>query len=152
MTREQGGKLDNVFREALGHNAALYNEEVSGVTFRLGLLTFKIAMVLTALRSNDTEITCSDEDFNTAMVLVLEVYMFHSINMLNRLNKRPNSLNLTQTSLLNWMQPKVTYKRAQISEKAEELGVKDRTLSDILNRLVKLNLVKKISHGVYSKT
>ena len=152
MTREQGGKLDNVFREALGHNAALYNEEVSGVIFRLGLLTFKIAMVLTALRSNDTKITCSDEDFNTAMVLVLEVYMTHSINMLNRLNKRPNSLNLTQTSLLNWMQPQITYKRSEILEKAKELGVKDRTLSDILNRLVKLNLVKKISHGVYSKT
>ena len=152
MTREQGGKLDNVFREALGHNAALYNEEVSGVIYRLGLMSFKIAMVLSALRSNDTEITCSDEDFNTAMVLVLEVYMTHSINMLNRLNKSLNSLNLTQTSMLNWMQPKVTYKRSEISEKAEELGVKDRTLSDILNRLVKLNLVKKISHGLYSKT
>jgi hypothetical protein len=152
MTREQGGKLDDIFREALGHNVALYNEGVSGLTFRLGLMTFKIAMVLSALRSNDTEITCSEEDFNTAIFLVKEVYMTHSINMLNRLNKRPKTPNSTQTALLNWIQAKDTFKRAEISEKAKELGIKDRTLSEILKQFIKLKLIKKVSHGVYSKT
>ena len=152
MTEEQGGKLDKVFREALGHNVALYNENTPNIIFRLGLMSFKIAMVLSAIRSNKSEITCSVQDFETAMSLVEKVYMSHSISMLNKFNTTPQALNSTQTSLLNWMQTKATYKRSEISEKAKDLGVKDRTLSDILNRLVKLNLVKKISHGVYSKT
>lgn len=152
MTEEQGRKLDSIFSEALGHNAALYNEEVSGVVFRLGLMSFKIAMVLSAIRSDDAEIICSDEDFNTAMCLVKEVYMNHSINLLNRLNKNPGILNTNQTTLLTWIKTQDSFKRSEIAEISLPLGIKDRTLTSILMRFIDLNLIKKMSHGVYAKT
>ena len=38
-----------------------------------------------------------------------------------------------------------------ISEQATLLGIKDRTLSDILNSFIKLKLIVKVSHGVYKK-
>ena len=152
MTEEQGRKLDSIFSEALGHNAALYNEEVSGVVFRLGLMSFKIAMVLSAIRSDDAEIICSDEDFNTAMCLVKEVYMNHSINLLNRLNKNPGILNTNQTTLLTWIKTQDSFKRSEIAVISLPLGIKDRTLTSILMRFIDLNLIKKMSHGVYAKT
>ena len=152
MTEEQGRKLDSIFSEALGHNAALYNEEVSGVVFRLGLMSFKIAMVLSAIRSDDAEIICSDEDFNTAMCLVKEVYMNHSINLLNRLNKNPSSLNTNQTTLLAWIKTQDSFKRSEIAEISLSLGIKDRTLTSILMRFINLNLIKKMSHGVYTNS
>ena len=68
MTEEQGLKLDNTFEELLRHNTALYDENVTGTVYRLGLMCFKIAMTLSAIRSDNTEITCSDDDFDTACV------------------------------------------------------------------------------------
>ena len=151
MTEKQGLKLDNTFEELLRHNTALYDENVTGTVYRLGLMCFKVAMTLSAVRSDKSEITCSEEDFNTALYLVKEVYLIHGINMLNRVSKTSNKLNTTQTALYNWIKTKDTFKRSEISEQASLSGIKDRTLSDILKRFIELELIKKVSHGVYTK-
>ena len=151
MTKEQGDKLDNAFTEILLHNTALYDENIAGTIIRLGLALYKVAMTLSAVRSDDAEITCSDEDFDSAMCLVKEVYLPHAINMLNRVTRNSNRLNPIQTTLHEWIKVKETFKRAEISEQATLLGIKDRTLSDILNSFIKLKLIVKVSHGVYKK-
>ena len=151
MTEEQGLKLDNTFMELLKHNTALYNENVLGTVYRLGLMCYKIAMTLSAVRSDDKEIICSEEDFNTALYLVKEVYLIHGINMLNKVSKTSNKLNTTQTALYNWIKTKGTFKRSEISEQASLSGIKDRTLSDLLKRFIELKLIEKVSHGVYTK-
>ena len=151
MTEKQGHKLDNTFEEILLHSTALYDENISGTVFRLGLMCFKVAMTLSAIRSDDKEITCDEDDFNTALYLVKEVYLMHGINMLNRITKKSKSLNTTQTALYNWIQTKDNFTRSEISEQANLLGIKDRTLSDILKRFIELKHIKKVSHGVYTK-
>ena len=151
MTEKQGLKLDNTFIELLRHNTALYGEDASSTIKRLGLMCYKIAMTLSAIRSEDTEIICSDDDFNTSLYLVKEVYLIHGINMLNKVSKTSNKLNTTQTALYNWIKTKGTFKRSEISEQASLSGIKDRTLSDILKRFIKLKLIEKVSHGVYIK-
>jgi len=151
MTKEQGIKLDNTFEELLRHNTALYDENITGIVYRLALMCFKIAMTLPAMRFNNTEITCSDDDFDTAMCLVKDVYLIHGINMLNRLTKNSKKLNTTQTTLYNWIETKGTFKRAEILEEAKVLGVKDRTLSDILKRFTDFELIEKVSFGVYRR-
>ena len=151
MTKQQGEKLDIVFRDALKHNLALYGEDIPGVIFRLGLMSFKIAMVLSALRTDNSEILCSDEDLGTAIDLVEKVYIIHSMNILNKFNKNSKELNPTLTKLMNWIKDREFFKRAEILKEAKKLDIKDRTLSDILNRFLDLKLIIKISHGVYSK-
>ena len=151
MTQEQGLKLDITFNELLIHNTALYDEDASSTIKRLGLMCYKVAMTLSAIRSDNTEITCNEDDFNTALYLIKDVYLIHGINMLNRITKPSKGLNTTQTSLYNWIETKGTFKRSEISKQAILLGLKDRTLSDILNRFIELELIEKVSHGVYTK-
>ena len=151
MTQEQGLKLDITFNELLIHNTALYDEDASSTIKRLGLMCYKVAMTLSAIRSDNTEITCNEDDFNTALYLIKDVYLIHGINMLNRVSKTSNKLNTTQTALYNWIKTKDTFKRSEISEQASLSGIKDRTLSDILKRFIELELIKKVSHGVYTK-
>ena len=114
MTKEQGEKLDQTFKELLSHNSALYSDDVQGNIKRLGLMTYKIAMALTGLRSDATILTCSEEDFDIAMVLVSEVYLQHSVSLLDRLNKQQNKLNVIQQELYDWVKTKGTFKRAEI--------------------------------------
>ena len=151
MTREQGETLDNTFREVLGHNVALYREEVSGVIYRLGLMTYKIAMVLTALRSDDENLVCSDEDFNIAKYLVEKVFIVHSIETLNKIGKQSKLPNSKQVRLYEWITEKVNFTRAEIYPEAESLGIPDRTLTDILKKFVNDKMIKKTSHGNYSR-
>ena len=151
MTKEQGAKLDNFFSDAHAHNIALYSQSASGITFRLGLMCFKIAMVLSAVRSDDTEMICSDEDFNIAFKLVGDVYMPHAMTMLNKIGKQVIASTPAQTKLLTWIRTKEKFSRAEALVKAKEIGVKDRTLTDILKRFVESKLIKKISHGLYAK-
>jgi len=151
MTKGQGLKLDNTFSELLIHNTALYVEDVRSTVIRLGGMCYKIAMTLSAIRSDNKEIICSEEDFNTALYLVKEVYLIHGINMLNRISKTSKKLNTTQTDLYNWIETKDTFKRSEISEQANLSGIKDRTLSDILNRFIELNLIERVKQGVYAK-
>jgi hypothetical protein len=149
MTKEQGLKLDKTFEELLRHNTALYDENITGIVYRLGLMCFKIAMTLSAIRFDNKEITCSNDDFDTAMCLVKDVYLIHGTNMLNRLTKNSKRLNATQRALYNWIETKDTFKRTEILEKAKVLGIKDRTLSDILKRFIDFELIEKVSFGVY---
>jgi hypothetical protein len=150
MTEEQGAKLDNFFSDAHKQNIALYSQSASGTTFRLGLMCFKIAMVLSAIRSDEKEIICNDEDFNSAFKLTGEVYMPHAMSMLSKVGKQETNLN--HIKLLTWIKTKEKFSRAEALVKAKELGIKDRTLSDILRRFIESNLIKKISHGLYTKT
>jgi hypothetical protein len=152
MSEKQGNKLDKTFSDALNHNTSNYSSHVSGLTFRLGLMTFKIAMVLSALRSNESEIYCSDEDFETAICLVEKVYMPHSINMLNKYDKSNTSLTVVEQKLLEWMPDDRNFKRSEISEEASKLEISDRTLSDILKKFINLNKIKKIKNGLYART
>ena len=149
MTRKQGMQLDEVFSEALGHNSILYNDDVSGIIYRLGLMTFKIAMTLAALRSDEPEITCSDLEFKTSLDLVEKVYLRHSIDILNKINKDSKKLNKTQNELLNWMKSQGKVKRCDVWNKAKTMDIKERTLADILRRFLDLDLIKKVNHGVY---
>ena len=149
MTRKQGMHLDKVFSEALGHNSILYNDDISGIIYRLGLMTFKIAMTLAALRSDEPEITCSDLEFKTSLDLVEKVYLRHSIDILNKINKDSKRLNKTQNELLNWMKSQGKLKRCDIWNKAKTMDIKERTLADILKRFVDLELIKKVKHGLY---
>lgn len=152
MTQEQGMKLDATFEEELVHNAALYQDSIVGVVFRLGLMCFKIAMVLTALRSDEENITCTDEDCNTAITLVKEVSLKHAINMLTKLDKQSNKLNSSQNKLMDWIKTRDSFKRCEILSIAIANGIKDRTLSEMLKAFIEKRLIIKVSHGVYSKT
>ena len=114
-------------------------------------MCYKIAMTLSAIRYDNTEITCSDDGFDTALCLVKEVYLIHGINMLNRITKSSKRLNTTQKALYDWIKTKGTFKRAEILEEAKVLGIKDRTLSDILKRFTDFELIEKVSFGVYKR-
>ena len=151
MTEEQGAKLDDFFSDAHAHNIALYSQNASGITFRLGLMCFKMAMVLSAVRSDDTEVICSDEDFNIAFKLVGEVFMPHAMAMLNKVGKQAIATTPAQIKLFTWIRTKEKFSRAEAAVKAKEIGIKDRTLSDILKRFLVSKLIKKISHGLYTK-
>ncbi len=151
MTRKQGEKLDETFAAILQENIALYREEIKEVTFRLGLMCYKIAMVLTALRSDEESLTCSDDDFETALYLVEKVYLVHSIELLKTIGGKSSKLPRTQQDLLDWINSaNKNLTKSEILVKTDELGIPPRVTTEVLARFVNDNLIDKVSRGVYA--
>ena len=77
------------------------------------------------------------------------MYLKHSIGILNKINKDSSKLNKTQDELLNWMKSQGKVKRCDVWSKAKTMGIKERTLADILRKFIDLKLIRKVTHGVY---
>ena len=78
----QAARFNFHFEVAQSEISMLYGEGMVATVRRLGLITFRIAMVLTSLRMMESglpescEIVCSDTDFETAMDIeqILELH------------------------------------------------------------------------------
>ena len=148
MTRSQGEMLDNRFRDLLSDYSSTI-KDCEGVIIRLGVTTYKIAMVLTALRSDDSNLICSDIDFESAIDLVEKVYLQHSLSLFNHLVDHGYTEN--EKSLLKYMPYGIEIKRSDIAKCIDSLKITDRNLTNILAKFCKNNDLKKIKNGVYIK-
>lgn len=148
LTPTQWNILNNTFSKALNYNHKFYSDNATGITFRLGLMTYKIAMVLSAIRSDEDIIHCIDDDFEIALTLVNDVYMHHILSLLVEIHKHNPSYNEFEKSVLGVI-GKVPIKRGDIFKAVQKLGVTDRTLSDYLRKFVTSGLIKKVKRGTY---
>lgn len=76
LAEEQESKFTEIFNTMLSRNKLLLGRDFDANTKRLGLITFRIAMILSALRiSEDGEVSnpmiCSDLDFETAITIAI---------------------------------------------------------------------------------
>ena len=74
LTDEQGRSFTKQFDQMLKRNKLLLGDDFEANTKRLGLITFRIAMIMSALRIIDGEelpcrIICQDKDFSTALTI-----------------------------------------------------------------------------------
>ena len=72
--------------------------------------------------------------------------------MLKKVSAKKTILPLLQQQLLKWIEDHKEFRRCEILNEANRIGIKDRTLSDILNRFLELELIEKLKHGYYIKT
>ncbi|MCR6722082.1 MAG: YfjI family protein [Chitinophagaceae bacterium] len=92
LTFEQFKTLNESFNKKLSQIKMFEGQGAGSAVMRLGLIAFRIAMILTVLRQKDeltgkSNLECSDEDFNTAMALA-DVYFEHSMVMYSLLPKQ----------------------------------------------------------------
>jgi predicted AAA+ superfamily ATPase len=113
-------------------------------------MTFKIAMTLSAIRTDKNDIVCSDVDFEAALTLVSEVYMNHVLTILSEIDKPKHQFSDYEKAVLDSItQNEIS--RSSILSSVKKVGIKDRTLSDYLNKFTRLGLVQKVKRGVYKR-
>jgi hypothetical protein len=135
-------KLNNEFRD-----------ETRGIIFRLGLITFRIAMLLTIIRSLEEgnlrpEIECNDRDFQIAMILS-DVYLEHSLAVLQSMPSAKR-FNYKALKLLQHLPGEFSYSEA-ISTGTANLGFSERSVSYYLKELVQKQSLLKATDGMYIK-
>lgn len=158
FTEEQWKEHTERFRTYLREVVAEDDDSPGAIVLRHGLMMFRIAMVLTALRKcepqwNTSEWECSDEDFHTAMQIV-DVLLEHSLLLSTSMDDtagriRPVKAFFKLRPVLKKMPREFTY--SELMAAANEAGLPTASVKRYLLRLVYYQIVEK-EDGKYRKT
>lgn len=143
------------FKEELESATSTHGDEAAGIVYRMGLIQFRIAMVLSALRnfSNDqhsvTQLKCTDIDFYISMELV-RTYLKHSLLMLELI---PKSLAKEHVKLFDSFYERLPqhFSRIEAVNYAKQLLISERSADRHLHEFVKNNKLEKVTTGSYKK-
>jgi hypothetical protein len=148
LTESQGAILDNTYKDLLDEKYYSYLGDSSSLVKRLCLITYKIAMVLSALRTDESIIECSDKEFETAMKLT-DVYLSHGLNVFETINNRKGKLPLNEEKWINSLP--IDFSTEEAIKSADKLGIKERTVFKKLKKYDDDGLIQKKSLGQYKK-
>ena len=156
---KQSKMFNQFFTEATADYSGRYGLRFLGSVRRLGLITFRVAMVLTALRvvelqPKTNQLTCADTDFNTALAIA-KVLIEHAAAVYQRL---PTATAVSSAAVPQ-QQPLDIYLQALPSrftrqeyvKTAETISLSPDTAKRYITELVARGLIERVQHGVYTK-
>ncbi len=150
LSTQKAEEFTRNFNEILNRNKLLLGNDFSANIKRLGVITFRIAMIFTALRINIEEklpnpIICSDLDFQNAMSIALTLEK-HAIAVFQNL---PNN-RLKGVKLRFFEKLPQQFDRQGYLKVAEELGLHFKTAEKYISQFVPKLLGHE--HNRYTKS
>ena len=149
LTDAQGSKFTDIFNTMLTKNNLLLGRDFDANIKRLGLITFRIAMIISGLRILEdgdlsSPMICSDRDFETAMTIATTLEK-HAIAVFQNL---PNN-DLKGIKLKFFEKLPQQFDRQGYLKVAEELGILPRTAEKYVGQF-KPKLLNH-EHNLYTK-
>jgi hypothetical protein len=139
--------------------AALFGLDIVASVRRLGLITYRIAMILTTLRICDdgnisSTMVCNDADFRTALAMV-NVLLQHTAKVFQTLpQQNPQSASdyepeLLRRQFLDALPPE--FNRKTYLSVAQKLGIPPKTAENQIKRFTLQGLLIHYAHDKYKK-
>jgi hypothetical protein len=153
-TDEQSDKFHHVFTQWHQEFYELHGEESLGSARRLGVIQFRIAMILSILRHFETgEISmkwvCRDEDFKTALKIT-ETLRKHAIAVFSMLPRQAGKKISGNKQKFYEVLP-VQFKYQEAVVVGRSCGIKVDAVQKYLRILTENSLLERSSHGNYIK-
>ena len=158
---EHWNELNANFEEILEITTEDYGHEAESIVKRLGVICYKIAMVLSTVRKfeqkvKDEELFASDQDFKTALCLT-KIYWKHALFVFDRLPKSNKFTfqfkNKRKENFYNLLPDKFMRKEADLI--CKRCKISTRSGSRYLRELLKQGYLRQTHlerYGEYSKT
>lgn len=156
FTDQQFKKSYDFFLPCYNEIRVFVGEDFDNVIFRLGVMLYKICMILATLREYDKStdvnglIICSDIDFEIGLKMI-ETYMHHSLVVFKSMLKPSIQNHITKKEKFLSLLPNGEFGWKQAASLNIEVGIGVRTLKTWLDELIANGLIKKGSHGFYEK-
>jgi len=157
LTEEQQAQFLDYFSEESINQFIDFGEGIVATMFRLAVITFRIAMILTGLRMMETgdflsNPICTDEDFHTAMVIA-DTLRQHATKVFCEFfgeKARTRLSSSTEQSLLDALP--TDFGRKDYIQAAKDLDINPRTAEGYISKFcLKNGPVERIGYGKYHK-
>lgn len=156
LTPGQWQFLNSSFELWLREVSVFVSEDAGSTVKRLGLIVFRIAMILSAIRKYEQGITnetifCIDIDFQTALSLA-EVYKQHALLMFATLPKSTEAkLDPNKQKFYDALPGDKEFTRMEAVTIGSELSIRERTVGKYLKNLLGTFLEQPVKYGPYIK-
>jgi len=143
LSEEQANNFTTYFQSLLDKNKMLLSQDLDANTKRLGVIAFRLAMVLTSLRMMDkeigsafeSEILCPEQDFKTAMEITTTLES-HAVAVYQHMPK----ITMSGSRLTFYEKLPLKFNRQDYLSIAKDLGIEQPT-ADKYIRLFKTKLL-----------
>ncbi len=156
LTDAQWQKIDSLFENYLHDTDSLFGGDALSVVKRMGLIAYRVCLLLTALRkfeNGDTteNLICLDADFDKSLIII-DVLMQHSLLMFNNLPKQKSNHSIeTKTKKDKFFDElPQSFQRKQAIEIGLKFCIKERTVDSLLKNWLG-KLIQKEDTGKYTK-
>ena len=158
VTQEQAEQFNKWFSEIQLRYSAAFGNAIIGSVRRLGLATFRIAMVFSILRIMDDgcfeeNITCLDEDYDNAMTIA-KVLMEHIVHVFRRLpqpSQGAQEVKMTLTKQRFWDALPPEFSTQEYYAIAESQALSVKTAEKYVREWHRTGQLIHVSHGKYAK-
>jgi len=155
LSSNQQTNFNQYFEQIQQQYWELLGNDYVGTIRRLGLITFRISMILTTLRIMDTgnisgTIVCSDTDFQIAME-ILKVLLQHATFVFRHLPQATTTAQTTNPKMILFQALPSQFDRAKYIEIAIQLQIPESTADKQIARFLNAGLLIKQAHGSYAK-
>jgi hypothetical protein len=157
-TEAQKNRFNQMFESWLLESDHLLGEESHATVKRLGLIHFRIAMILSTARNHDRlisteKITCLDIDFEIA-ISIIECLRMHAFKIISTLKNGQNKNKVFSNGQQNayYMYLPQQFDKAKADEKARGLKLNLKTAERYLDIFLKAGILERPKHGHYQKT
>ena len=158
LSVNQQKEFNQFFTEIQQEYSSLFGLDIVASVRRLGLITFRVAMILTSLRLMDGKpiqsvIVCDDTDFRTSLIMA-RVLLQHTAHVFGQLPSTDN--NSTRGAVTVLCQtffdslPSEFNRRTYLSI-AERLHIAPKTAEKYIRKFCTTGQIKHLAHDSYSK-
>ena len=157
FSKQQQESFNTFFDELQQQYHEQFGDSFIGTIRRLGLATFRIAMIFTTLRlsqvvNNSQILVCNELDFNTA-IEITKVLVLHAAFIFQQLHTETKEHSQTivapQQRLLQSLPQ--NFDRKTYLSVAKSLNIPDKTAEKQIEKYLNNNLIERIAHGNYQK-
>lgn len=155
LTSGQQQAFNAYFAQTQNQYLCLYGADYLATVRRLGLITFRMAMILTALRIMDdgdihSPLVCRDNDFNTALSMV-KILVQHAAQVFQQLpSEAVTTAPKNQKQQFLDELPKEFCRKDYLTV-ANKLGIPDKTAEKHIKRFSVNGLIIHFAHDKYKK-
>lgn len=158
FSQPQEVEFNEFFKRVQNDYYYMFGEDIIASVRRLGLITFRIAMVITMLRHMDDSelsptIVCDDNDFRSSLIMA-GTLLKHTEKVYGDLptaesNTPGNGLTVLNQKFYDNLPPE--FDRKTFLAVADKLNISSRSADKLIRRLCNKGKLKHLSHGNYGK-
>lgn len=155
FTTAQQNAFTDFFTRCFQYYTHLKGEEYIGSVRRLGLITYRIAMILSTIRLMETgelpdQLVCDELDFRSA-IAIAEILVQHAAYIFTQLPDSEQPMRQPDKRERFYEALPQTFSRQGYLDAATQLGIKDKTAQGYITAFVKGGLLHRDEKDFYIK-
>jgi hypothetical protein len=156
LTDDQKIKFNTFFEQIHNDIHHVYGKAPLASVRRLGLITFRMAMILSVIRLAEaeqalsSELFCKDIDLECSFSLV-KTLLLHTIKIFNQLKKGGKTRSFKQNKANYYEKLPDAFDKSKAMELARYLEIKEKTAENYLSQFIQEGILERIEHNSYRK-